>query len=105
MVDLPALTAVRQAVGRATPLERVMYFVYVLKSEKDGNIYIGITNDLHRRISQHNRGANLSTKHRRPLRIVYEERVKDRAEARRRKKYLKSGIGRKWLKSNIVNRP
>ena len=48
-----------------------MWFVYVLKSLKDGKYYIGSTSDLKKRILQHNRGSNTSTKHRRPLELVY----------------------------------
>ena len=78
-----------------------MYFVYILKSEKDDNIYIGITDNLERRLKQHNKGKNLSTKYRRPLRLIYHEVVENRNEARKREKYLKSGSGREWIYKNM----
>ena len=78
-----------------------MYYVYVLRSLKDGNSYIGITDDLERRLKQHNSGSNASTKYRRPFEIIYKELTPDRITARRREKFLKSGDGRTWLKINI----
>jgi putative endonuclease len=47
-----------------------MYFVYILKSEKDNHRYIGVTKDLKNRFLQHMLGQVKSTKHRRPLKIV-----------------------------------
>ena len=82
-------------------VEVIMFFVYVLKSEKDGNLYIGMTNDLGRRLNEHNCGRNLSTKYRRPFRLIYSEKLSDRAQARYREKFLKSGIGREWIKNNL----
>ena len=75
------------------------YYVYVLKSLKDGKRYTGITNDLERRMKDHNYGRNSSTKSRRPLVLEYSEIYRNKMEARQREKYLKSGIGRENLKS------
>ena len=80
-----------------------MYFVYVLKSNKDGNLYIGFTNNLDRRLREHNNGTNLSTKYRRPFRLIYKEVVDDRVGARKIEKFLKSGSGREWIKANYRN--
>lgn len=81
-----------------------MYLVYVIRSEKDDKNYTGITDNLERRIGQHNRGsvATPSTKSRGPFRLVYYEKVENRREARKREKYLKSGIGREFLKKLII---
>jgi putative endonuclease len=78
-----------------------MYFVYVLKSQKDGRFYKGMTNDLDRRIYEHNIGKHKSTRPYRPWELVYRETVNDRTEARKREKYLKSGIGREYLKKKL----
>jgi len=48
-----------------------MFYVYVLKSEKDERLYIGYTDDINRRIKEHNLGLNTSTRHRKPFRLVY----------------------------------
>jgi putative endonuclease len=48
-----------------------MFYVYILHSEKDNNLYTGYTNDIKRRLSQHNYGEVNSTKYRRPLKLIY----------------------------------
>lgn len=54
------------------------YYVYVLRSFKDGNLYIGVTSNLKRRISEHNLGKNISTRTRRPFELVYFETFDDK---------------------------
>ena len=66
-----------------------MYYVYVLKSVKDGNGYIGSTNNLKRRFSEHQRGLVESTKPRRPFELVYYEAYKAESDARLREVNLK----------------
>ena len=75
------------------------FFVYALKSLKDGRIYVGFTEDLKRRIKEHNSGKTSSTKAWVPWELWYSEKVSTRIEARNREKYLKSGIGKEYLKS------
>ncbi|MCX5726194.1 MAG: GIY-YIG nuclease family protein [Candidatus Saganbacteria bacterium] len=75
------------------------YYVYVLRSEKDDNIYIGINNNLDRRLKQHNSGKVNSTKHRSPFKLIHRELFPSRKSAREREKYLKSGFGRELIKS------
>jgi putative endonuclease len=74
------------------------YFVYILKSEKDNKRYIGSTNNLQRRIAEHNRGIVRSTKFRRPLQLIYIEKLSSRHEAEEREKYFKTGRGRQYIK-------
>jgi len=50
-----------------------MYYVYILKSNKDDNLYIGYTNDLRRRLKEHNTSFSKATKSRLPLKLVYYE--------------------------------
>jgi len=66
-----------------------MYYVYILKSKKDGKLYIGSTNNLWRRIKEHNSGLVKSTKSRLPFEIVYYEAYKSEKDARKREKNLK----------------
>ena len=56
-----------------------------------------MTNDLKRRIYEHNLGKNKSTRPYRPWTLVYFDSFETRVEARSREKYLKSGIGREFL--------
>lgn len=74
------------------------YFVYVLKSKKDGNFYTGFSEDPERRLKEHNSGKTKSLFFRRPLALIYKEEYDDELQARRREKFLKSGQGRKYLK-------
>ena len=74
-----------------------MWFAYALKSKKDGGLYIGMSSDLERRLLEHNRGYNRSTKSRAPFSLIYSQEYSSRTEARRREKYLKSGVGREFL--------
>ena len=66
-----------------------MFYVYVLQSEKGGGIYLGSTNDLKRRLAEHNGGRGRSTKNSAPFRLVYYEAFSNEPEARLREKNLK----------------
>ncbi len=68
-----------------------MFYVYVLKSDKDGNHYIGFTMDLKKRYKEHCSGRVQSTFYRRPLELVYYECYKNRSIAQKRERQLKSG--------------
>lgn len=76
-----------------------MFYVYAISSEIRKYIYVGLTNNLERRIKEHNSGNNRTTKPYRPFKLIYSEECKDRIEARKREKYLKSGVGKEFLKS------
>ena len=67
-----------------------MFYVYVLKSKKDGKCYIGSANDLKRRLEEHNSGKVVSTKNRRPLILVYYEAFRSEKDARNREQALKN---------------
>ena len=78
-----------------------MYFVYVLKSKKDNKCYYGLTTNLKERLGEHNNGSVPSTRHRKPLELVYFEKANTLSEARKREKYFKSGFGRKYIKNKL----
>jgi len=81
-----------------------MYFVYVLKSESSGRRYVGMTNNLERRLKEHNSGKMKSTKAFIPWEIIYTENYSNRTEAREREKCLKSSAGRRYLRTiNIIS--
>lgn len=67
----------------------IMFYVYVLKSKKDNNLYIGSTNNLRRRMNEHNSGLVFSTMYRRPFELIYYEGYKSEMDARMREKNLK----------------
>ena len=76
-----------------------MFFVYAIKSEKDGRIYVGFSGDPIKRLSQHNAGKTKSTKGYRPWTLIYSEEIQTRELARKREIYLKSGVGKEYLKN------
>ena len=77
--------------------ENNMYYVYVLKSGLDGNLYVGYTADLRGRFQDHQNGRVPSTKPRRPLELVFYEGYKSLADAKRREKYFKTSKGKSSL--------
>jgi len=78
-----------------------LYYVYVLKSLKDNNMYTGYTSDLEARIKSHERGMVFSTKHRLPIQLIYFEGCLNQQDATRREKYLKSGNGKIYLRNRL----
>ncbi len=74
------------------------HFVYALNSINRNYIYVGMTTNLNRRLSEHNNGYNKTTKPYRPFELIIIEEFPDRDSARLREKYLKSGAGKKFLR-------
>ena len=77
------------------------YFVYVLLSLKDGKKYTGYTKDLSSRFEAHQKGKVMSTKHRRPLKLIYFEGCLTQADALKREKYLKTHYGKMYLGNRL----
>ena len=86
--------------GGLVPLE-IMYYVYVLQSKKDKKWYTGCSDDLQKRFSQHNEGKVLSTKGRGLFKLIYYVGAIDRHDAFAREKYLKSGMGKRYLRNRL----
>lgn len=78
-----------------------MHVVYVLRSEKDGNLYIGCTEDLERRLLSHTAGRVRATKSRRPLVLLYTEEYPDMYEAFRMERFYKTAQGKRRLKQKL----
>ena len=72
-----------------TPTPIIMYYVYVIKSKKDNDLYAGVTNDIARRLNDHNNGLVSSTSKRTPFRLVYYEAYASEIDARKRESNLK----------------
>ena len=77
------------------------YYVYVLKSEKDGQNYTGYTQNLKLRFEKHEKGLVDSTKNRRPLKLIYFEGCLNQQDATHREKYLKSFHGKMFLLNRL----
>ena len=85
------------------PYNDLMFYVYFLKSLKDHKLYFGSTNDLRRRLSEHNSGKVRSTKGRAPLELKYYEAYFKEKDAREREGSLKKdGRALVQLKKRIL---
>jgi putative endonuclease len=80
-----------------------MHYVYVLRSASDDGLYIGYSANLRRRFAQHKEGTAFATSYRGPWKLIYYEAYVEQADAVGRERYLKSGAGRKFLKSQLRN--
>lgn len=92
-----------QSFGRgASGLDKNMsrYYVYVLEDES-GKKYKGMTNNLNRRLAEHQRGKTKTTSRMRGLKICYQEEFGTFEEARMRELYFKTAAGRRFLKDKL----
>ncbi len=81
-----------------------MWYVYVLKSYKNGKLYIGMTGNLKRRIDEHNKKiGGKYTKNNGPFKLIYYEAFLDKKDATKDELFFKSGYGREVLKGKIEN--
>ncbi|MDO8620292.1 MAG: GIY-YIG nuclease family protein [bacterium] len=78
-----------------------MFCTYVLQSKMNGELYIGYTANIKRRLTEHNQGLNLSTKRYRPWKLIYCEVCIEKSDATRREGYFKTTQGRRLLKRRL----
>ena len=78
-----------------------MFYIYIIQSVKNKELYIGYTDDLKKRLKEHNQGLNFSTKRYLPWDIIYYEACVEESDARRREKYLKTTQGNRLIKRRI----
>ena len=77
-----------------------MFYVYVLQN-KNERWYTGSTNDLRKRFNEHNSGKSRSTNKKGPWKLIYYEACLNEQDARSRETYLKSGMGKRYLKNRL----
>ena len=81
-----------------------MYFTYILASLKNATLYVGSTNDLKRRLQEHNDGAGgVYTSKLRPFVLVHYEAYVSEKDAKKQERFYKTGYGKEVLKEKIVN--
>lgn len=78
-----------------------MFYTYVLLSLKDKKWYTGFSNDLKRRVEDHNKGLVYATTKRRPFKLIYYEACLHEHDAQAREIYLKSGMGKRFIKNRL----
>jgi putative endonuclease len=79
------------------------YCVYVLRSDRDHEFYVGFTTDLTQRLAAHNDGSVPSTAARRPLQLVFCEYYRSKADALHREQYLKTSSGKRALRLMLTD--
>ncbi len=79
-----------------------MWYVYILKSLKDSQLYVGSTNSIGRRLTEHNSGKVDSTKDRKPFVLEAFIAVKNQAKAIGLEQYFKTGSGKAVLQKRIL---
>ena len=80
------------------PILNYMYYVYVIRSQLDGRLYIGYTMNLRNRLQKHRDGEVISTSPRRPFELIFYEAYKSMEDAKRRERYFKSTKGKSSLR-------
>ncbi len=78
-----------------------MVYTYVLRSAKDRKLYTGFTRNLRKRFKEHLQGKVESTKGRGPLDLIYYEACMNVNDAIERETYLKTGMGKRFLKNRL----
>lgn len=79
------------------------HYVYIIESITTKDLYTGCTNNLKRRFEQHNSGDSTYTKYRGPYKLIYYEACLNKKDAYVREKYLKTGMGKRYIKNRIKN--
>ena len=72
-----------------------MYFVYFVRSQQDDSVYVGYTDDLDKRLKQHNQGKTRSLKCKLPVRLIYCEAYLSKTVARKREIQFKKNWSEK----------
>ncbi len=78
-----------------------MHYTYIIKSKKTSGFYTGYSSNLRKRLWQHNNGKSPYTKERGPFTLIYYEACLNEGDARSRELYLKSGMGKRFIKNRI----
>lgn len=76
-----------------------MYYLYILRSQKNNKYYVGCTDNIERRLKEHNKGLSTYTKNQRPWELKYKEEYSSLSEARRRERQIKN-----WKKRAAIER-
>lgn len=81
-----------------------MYYVYVLESLKNHKYYVGYTNDLEKRLSEHNTGKTKGNRYSAPFKLIYYEEYSNPTEARKREHFIKSQKSRKFIEKLVLGK-
>ncbi|MBI2454388.1 MAG: GIY-YIG nuclease family protein [Parcubacteria group bacterium] len=79
-----------------------MYYVYILKSEKDDSLYKGVTINLKKRLTEHNSGSPIYSSTKKPFKLIWYCAFTDKLRAYRFERYLKRGSGHAFTKKHLI---
>jgi len=79
------------------------YFVYILLSQKDSSLYVGLTHDIKKRFGEHQNGLGKFTKGHLPYKLVFVSMFSDKFIAARFERYLKSASGKAFIRKRLIN--
>ena len=79
----------------------MLHYVYILQFKRDNKFYTGYTKNLKLRLEEHKKRKVESTKHRGPFKLVYFEGCLNQQDATHREKYLKTYLGKMFLKNRL----
>ena len=82
---------------------KMIYTTYVLINKSEIKTYVGHTNNLEKRLDQHNQGKGTFSRRYRPWKILHKENFLNEIDSVKREKYFKSAAGRRWMKKNLFN--
>lgn len=83
------------------PVRPLWFYNYVLECDKTKTFYTGATDNLERRLEQHHKGQVYYTKNKLPVSLIYFEACLNKSDAFRREKYLKTGMGKRYIRNLI----
>lgn len=98
---LPDSLVTSQTSNGVYPVKASMHYVYVLRSSRNGRLYTGFTFDLKKRLTDHFDNQSPATNKRGPYELIYYEACLNSTDARARKKFLKTGAGKRFLKNRV----
>lgn len=78
-----------------------MHIAYILESHDRQHWYFGVTNDIQRRITEHNAGKSIHTNKYKPWKLRLMVTFHDRLQAEEFERYLKSHSGRAIMKKHL----
>ena len=78
-----------------------MHYLYILLNKTNTRTYTGVTDDVEKRLTEHNAGRVKSSRPYRPHRVIYSEEFETLIEARQKEKFYKSTTGRRRLKEML----
>ena len=80
-----------------------MFYVYILQTEYNDELYVGCTNNLQKRFQEHNSGKVKSTKAKLPYKLIHYEAFINKEDSFQREQFLKTGWGKRFIKKNLKN--